>query len=239
METTSSKQIYSSLEYDKFKFIEGNRAIDQQKVSAYSEMIEKGYSQDESPILVTSSYEILDGQHRYLAAKKCNTPIYYIVSNKNADSSAMLDINKNGNNWKLEDYVTLFAARGNQNYQKLKAFSSLYKVSFGICLICCGYNRRQLKKMITNELFVFNEEKAKEAEKWLHRYREFLGRCVMSGDKKLFQMVASFSFLEAVMTATNKKEDFFDSVFAARAILNHCSGFKGYLNQFISLGICE
>ena len=235
----SFQKIYINTNYSLFSMIEWNRSINSSKVDEYAQMIKEGYSQDECPILVTEKMEILDGQHRFEAAKKMNTPIFYIISKKSATSNAMVDINQGTHNWKIHDYVKSFADRGNSNYQKLLDFCSENKVSYGIAIICFGYIRRDIRKIIVQNKFQFNEEKKIVSELWIKKWREFLSRLIMSGEKSLYQSIASYAFLEALMTSKNKKDDFFDAIWGARSIFKHSSGYKGYTYQFLSLGIID
>ena len=142
MITQEAKSIQVSYDYDAFKFIRGNRQIDKVKVKNYVDMINDGYSHDECPILVTKDMEILDGQHRFLAAKEKGTPIYYIISSKTSSSNAMIDINKNTSNWTLLDYCACYSERGNEHYKKLLDFMKKNKVSVGVAMICLGYSKK-------------------------------------------------------------------------------------------------
>jgi hypothetical protein len=230
--------IHQSLDYSKFSFVVGNRQINEEKVKEYVEMLEKGYSHDECPILVTKKMEILDGQHRFLAAKQKNLPIFYLISKKTAESDAMIDINRSSNNWKIEDYVLSYAKRGNENYQKLKEFCHKNKISYGLGVICSGYSRKKLKNLIIDNQFVYNEALCNEAQKSIENYRALLSKTIFLAEKNIYLIFASYSFLEAILVAKSKTQNFFEVLFENRNLIKHSSGFKNYVAQFVALGIC-
>jgi hypothetical protein len=74
------------------------------------------------PILVNSEMEIIDGQHRFTAAKELNIPIFYEKDiNLNEDDMALL--NSNSRTWASSDFVHHFQNRGKKDYQMLAEFS--------------------------------------------------------------------------------------------------------------------
>lgn len=243
-EFESKVKIYKTSEYSKFSFIPGNRPISEKKVSSYAQMIVDGYPQEEAPILVTEKLEILDGQHRLMAARRMGTPVAFIISQKSADSSAMVDINKGASSWKIEDYVQYFSHRGNIHYTRLHEFCKSNTISLGMGMICLGYPRGYARKIVVGENFRFSEEKKVSAEIWIQRYRDFLSRAAC-GNEPLFKIAASSSFLEAVILAKNKKDTLLDVVYDNSHVVLHASGlllasgYKGYLKQFASLGCCD
>ena len=60
--------IYATTDYDKFKFLEGNRKLRLNNLEKMREsMIEE---QLVIPICVNENFEIIDGQHRYTICKE-------------------------------------------------------------------------------------------------------------------------------------------------------------------------
>ena len=68
-------QIHSTNDLSVFKILEGNRNINLANVERLVKSIEEnGFLQ--MPIIVNENYEVIDGQHRLMAAKKLNSIIY-------------------------------------------------------------------------------------------------------------------------------------------------------------------
>jgi ParB-like chromosome segregation protein Spo0J len=63
-----------------FKHIKGNRIPNLKHVRRLVDSIKK-YGMKCNPILVNEQMEVIDGQHRLLAAKETNSFVYYIIIN--------------------------------------------------------------------------------------------------------------------------------------------------------------
>ena len=88
------------------------------------------------PIIVNEKLEIIDGQHRFTAAKNLGQEIFYIID-KNPASQKIIAYNTTQKNWKLEDYLNYWCNKSNENYLKLEAFCKEYNldIPIGICWI--------------------------------------------------------------------------------------------------------
>lgn len=110
-------QILKTNDYEMFKKLLGNRAVDTKRVAKIVKSIKTvGYITN--PIIVNEKMEVIDGQGRLEALKKLNLPIDYIV----VEGSGMkhcISMNVNMENWKLIDYAESFATQGNRNYINL------------------------------------------------------------------------------------------------------------------------
>ena len=76
----SNSKVYSTTEYNLFKKLRGNRAINELHVRRLVEAIKEKDLQ--IPIIVDEDMNVLDGQHRLDAYKIVGNPIFYIVKNK-------------------------------------------------------------------------------------------------------------------------------------------------------------
>lgn len=127
--------VFETSDYDKFKFMLGNRNINLSSVKKIEESIsQNGFKM--CPILVNEKFEIVDGQHRFNALKDLGLPIYYIIENGlNIEDCKNLNINTK--NWSLDDYVRGYADLGYAEYVKLIKMTKELKISFscGVCLL--------------------------------------------------------------------------------------------------------
>lgn len=107
-----------TIDYNKFSFLGLNRKLDRRSINALkSSIMKNGYIG--SPILVNDRYEILDGQHRFVALKESGMEIPYQVIESNYDT--IIDLNTTQHNWGIEDYINFYCEKDhNQNYVRLK-----------------------------------------------------------------------------------------------------------------------
>jgi len=123
----SSVKIYFSNSYGDFKFLKGNRDINENKV----EKIMKAIQEEDidilkfAPIIVDEEFRILDGQHRFYVAKKLKRPVYY-VQVPNMGVREIAKINSNSSNWKVRDYLNSYIDMGIESYQKIQDLNEKY-----------------------------------------------------------------------------------------------------------------
>lgn len=99
-------QIHATKNYDMFKFLQGNRPI--QNACKLKENIELNNKLHLHPIIVNKDFEIIDGQHRWSIAKEKNLYIYYIIDESHGDLDLILH-NSASKLWKLSDYAYFYA----------------------------------------------------------------------------------------------------------------------------------
>lgn len=134
----SNVVVYQSTEYGKFKFITGNRPLNETKIKRILTDIEKGNDMlKDYPIQVRPSgggVEILDGQHRYMICKKLKKPVFYILVSEKKTMSNIASVNSNTEKWTSENYINCYIQQGNNNYKRLKTFLEKYKIDVGLTL---------------------------------------------------------------------------------------------------------
>jgi hypothetical protein len=112
---TDEGKVQSTKKYHLFSFLEGNRAIDQRHVHNLADAILEKNLLHINPIAINSDFEIIDGQHRFCAAKELEVPIFYIV-----DDHLKLDdvktINTNMKNWTHNDYINSHISQGHKDF---------------------------------------------------------------------------------------------------------------------------
>ena len=127
-------EIYTTTNYNQFKFLEWNRVIDtihvERLISSFSENLIHGNSKNKMfsiPILVNKDLYVLDGQHRLLACKKLEIPILYTIEKNNVcNNQVILSVNTKTKIWTLWDYVTAYAKDNNPNYLEIIKFKDNY-----------------------------------------------------------------------------------------------------------------
>lgn len=144
-------EINVTTEYDRFKLIAGNRPVSEVHVKRLMESMQVKYLM--SPILVNSSDEIIDGQHRHEAAKRLGLPIYYVQYNGYGLPETQL-LNTNNRNWSKTEYLDSYCKKGVESYLRLKEFMEAYpdfSLSASEVILTNNYGGMNTKKGIKVE----------------------------------------------------------------------------------------
>lgn len=108
-------------DYSKFKYLEGNRGIDEKRVQRIVESFELiGYIRN--PIIVNEKFEIIDGQGRVEACKRLQMPVEYCIV-KGIGVIECQAMNTVQQIWHIPDWIDSYANLGNENYIR---FRNLY-----------------------------------------------------------------------------------------------------------------
>lgn len=123
--------IQTTTDYNLFKTMNGNRAINQKHLEKLIKSIEEKYLF--TVIIVNENYEIIDGQHRYNALKQLGLPINYTIEH-NATLFDVQRLNKVNKTWGANDYLDGYCDLGYHDYIILKKFMATYSFSFSECM---------------------------------------------------------------------------------------------------------
>lgn len=119
-----NKQILVTNDYEKFKKLQGNRAVDEDRVKKIISSIRNvGYIT--SPIIVNEKMEVIDGQGRLEALKRLEMPVEYIV-HEGIGIEECIEMNVNQTNWNDFDYIKSHADNGNQSYKLIMNLLNMY-----------------------------------------------------------------------------------------------------------------
>jgi len=130
-------KIQQSTEYNQFSTILGNRVINMQKVNKLTEDIEAGLNLlPYCPIVVYKKddhYHIIDGQHRFEASKKIESPVFFVEC-KELELKQIARMNSRSDKWKTVDFLECYIKIGMKDYETLKAFVKKYKVGYSCAI---------------------------------------------------------------------------------------------------------
>lgn len=115
-------------DYTIFKTLEGNRTVNKLHVKRLINSFEKKYLI--SPIIVNEQMQIIDGQHRFEAAKELSLPIYFIIV-KGYGLNEVQMLNQNTKNWTKLDYLNAYCDLNYPEYIKFRDFMNKFP-DFGI-----------------------------------------------------------------------------------------------------------
>jgi|TARA_R110002124_G_scaffold47191_4_gene140781 hypothetical protein len=150
--------VYQTKELDIFNIIKGNRPPNPQHVRRLADSIQKN-GMMQNPIIINESFDVIDGQHRLLAAKIAGSVIYYIIL-PGYGLKEVQELNINQKNWTKRDFMESYANMGIESYSKLKSFM-ITNPEFTInnCIAMCS--NRATFNGIANK-YIPNTDKVKD-----------------------------------------------------------------------------
>lgn len=129
--------VYKTNDLSIFKTIDGNRVPNLQHIKRLADSI-RIYGMKCNPILVNEKMQVIDGQHRLMAAKEVGSFVYYIILN-GYTLSEVHTLNLNQKNWSKKDYMEGYANMGIESYIKLRDFCNKNEdLLFTDCLSLCS-----------------------------------------------------------------------------------------------------
>lgn len=166
----------STTNYDKFRIDPVNRPIDEKHVDDLARAIAKKNLLREYPIVVSTDYTVIDGQHRLRAAERLKVPLYFIVS-ADATVEDVADTNSKQMTWDAKDYMHHWSLAGNAHYVLLERFHQAYPfLSYSVCrdlLWSDGGKGSPLQSFKNGEFVVNRPEFAEDVAKRLLDFKRF------------------------------------------------------------------
>jgi len=162
-------KVYKTNDLSIFKQIIGNRPPNPQHIRRLCQSIkDNGILQN--PIIVNEEMDVIDGQHRLMAAIECSAPIYYIIV-KGYNLNEVQILNLNQKNWTSKDFMHGYAEMGIEPYIKLKDFYNTNKVfSLTDCIRLCsntvGINSGMADKFRANKTTNYNKAQVFNEGTW-------------------------------------------------------------------------
>lgn len=190
------KKILTTTNYDLFKKYKGNRTVTDVRKEIIKDSIYK-YGWITNPILVSSDYEIIDGQGRFAALKELGLPIEYIIDD-NIKPVDCMALNANLRKWNPLDYIHFLSENGNEDYRKLEILINKFKTipTRVVINVCYGETifQNMSAKVLTSGFFKFNISftEAYNRLETLTEFMEALPRWGVTGRKDLFISMVNY-----------------------------------------------
>lgn len=114
--------VYQTRNYSMFKYVDGNRNIDERNViKLASDIRRRGQIQ---PVLVDSEYYVIDGQNRIAACEKLRVPVKWEITSLNGlpRLEYIQAVNTQRKNWGWKNYLKMYCQMEKPaylNYKKL------------------------------------------------------------------------------------------------------------------------
>jgi len=126
---------YATRDYDKFNANKYNRDVDEHLIKKLIDSMQKIGFDDATPIIVNSALEILDGHHRYYAAKHLNIECIYKVNDKFDLQTYIMKENAR-KNWPTLQQIKFYTTHGNNpdSYKFLFYLHEKYNIRLDVIL---------------------------------------------------------------------------------------------------------
>ena len=158
--------------YSQFSFFKDNRVVNRAHVKNLIESIEElGYIKGK-PIIINDKFQIIDGQHRFLACQELDLPIIYEFQEVVDYHKTMITLNKSQSNWNLGDYVNLHAKQLIECYVRLLQFEDKHKFGISNSIAIC-FGPRSGTQIRNGYSFPLNR-KREEIAKFLYECKPYL-----------------------------------------------------------------
>lgn len=115
--------IYSTYNYEMFNYASANRETAEVHIEQLIDSFDVKYLI--VPIIVNEHMEIIDGQHRFEAAKKKGFPVYFIINKGYGILETQL-LNTTQKNWSVDDFANFYCKLGKKDYIQYREFRLKY-----------------------------------------------------------------------------------------------------------------
>lgn len=170
---TNNVKIEKTKDYKQFKIMKGNRIVSRAHVKKLIKSIAEHDMLSQNPIIVNTNGEIVDGQHRLLAAENLGVDIYYVQ----VDPSSLHDVitlNNYSKKWSSRDYIDAYIALGYPSYKQLVKFMEDEDISLEIAFTAlCGNNLVQAYRDLYRGAWKMSDEQIELAKKRIFNYKRF------------------------------------------------------------------
>lgn len=227
------KEALETSDYEKFKFLKTNAEIDQRHVKRLIASISIKNMLKLRPILVNTDLEVIDGQHRLLAAKALRVPIFYQIDEEAGDEEMIL-LNTASRTWTITEYVHHYAQKGNDNFIRIDRICKLYSVSPSFVIKVCGTGSSK-RAGVKAGTFQFSKEKEVAMKYELEKAFEVM-EFIRSQSLSNVGFLKTEKALMGIMQL-QKKEGFDNELFMKKLIshiekVHCCIDANGFLEMF-------
>lgn len=198
--------VFESDQYELLTKLLGNRTIVDKNVKNKKELLEKNGFKSSNPVIVNVNGQIIDGQHRRLAAEELGIKYKFTIDTSIVPEESLqttIELNNSGRPWTTLDYIIAYSENGNEEYVKLLNLCEELELNLSKTLILYigAKANSDFQRLIAKGNFKFDEDRAELAR---NRKQELdqLSELVSQRYKKL---VESQPFYSAYLELTRKE----------------------------------
>lgn len=225
MNEKTVNEIKRTNDYSKFNLHSQNRAIIPSHVRKLKQSIlEHGWLTG-SYIVIDKKGNVIDGQHRLVAAMEINHPVDYVIEQKATVDSIRL-LNTNAKNWSIIDHLKYHVKKGNQDYILLDRFMKNFPHLRPTECMMLVKNSNSSAERGTFESGQFKVSDMKVAYKWGHDIMKL---------QYLFEGYNKSIFVRAMIKVLQKPQfdfdEFLHKVNLRKSMIHMC----GTVDQYVEM----
>ena len=162
MDTVRLFKLKTTTDYGLLKMNKLNRSVNQNHVNKLIESIKTNGLQ--VPVIVNRENEIVDGQHRFIALKKLNYKVPYLISPNWSDNEDTVQANNIVNDWTALQFAENRAKIGNVDIKEAykiavrwnKETNNKLSIIHGMEILMNGSSSTGIKKHLFKQTYVIN-----------------------------------------------------------------------------------
>lgn len=159
-------------EYYSFRTRKDNRPIKESHILALKRNILISNDLHLNPIVVTEDMQVIDGQHRLIAASQLGVPIYYLVD-RNFKPKKMITLNKVQLRWSIDNYLNYYIANGTDYYKEVGEVAERYGLTLTCVLLWLFDGRETIQRFKEGKFCKKITEKDIENLNYLEMFKNF------------------------------------------------------------------
>tara|TARA_B100000809_G_C15016290_1_gene486796 strand:- start:8 stop:814 length:807 start_codon:yes stop_codon:yes gene_type:complete len=206
-------------DYGKFSFVYFNRDINTTNLKGLIAENKKLFQMHLFPIIVDTDYKILDGQHRFIACKKNNWPVFFVTSeedNKIDSYEQIRSVNSAGKKHSMRDRLLMLIKIGDATALLVEAACNSLDEKFDILvvlriLVNHGNHGSHLSRAISNRNLTMKEPDVYFTQSNGYRYlKRILKSDIINADSSKFTIAVynlAFRFDLDPLTVLTKLEE--------------------------------
>jgi hypothetical protein len=177
-------QILTTKDYGRFVLLPYNREVEDSRVDRIANVIkEDGFL---VPILATSNYEVIDGQHRLAAARKVGCAVSYLLYHVEKEKVPLVvsKLNATAKTWGLEQYHDMWVKLHKDVYVRIEEIRLKHELSFSVIdgLLCAAmpdkggtYDIVRGRELYKSGKFTMTESQYKRLDEKCSWWNEIVG----------------------------------------------------------------
>ena len=167
MQDNKVAEIYLTKDYKKFKNFESNRLLDKTNYAKLYQSIKRKALL--IPIVVSSDFYVIDGQHRLKIYEELDIPIPYYIANGYGEEE-MIEANLIAKQWTTEDFLRKHFKNGLEPYVFFEEVKQQYRIHTNDLLKIIS---RILNEPVTQTKTIFNQGRLTLSEEQREKVVEF------------------------------------------------------------------
>jgi len=227
---TIAYNVYSTKDYNKFKHFLSNREVSEKHVEKL--ISSEGFIESipYSPIKVTPSLRILDGQHRLEACRRLDIDVHYIID----PTSSQYEIKKFNANmltWSYTTFIKHYAALHQETYKlilEIMQRENILLVHLNPILDSCAKRSSwKYNYQLKNGTLEFTEKEITTINDICKKLFPALKECIASKGKDLCKPIMTREYLKAFYYFYSEDRTTFNEILQKMKICSHLFPYCG------------